>query len=90
MNRYKVTESKSPAEMAQQLFEKYSKELKEFEEWIASKPHYPQNMGKNHSEDLDRVLLDVNAKHVLGVFVLTLMVSVCCSIFQINSCCFDF
>lgn len=32
--------------MTQQLIEQYERELKEFEDWIRTKPHLPQNIGE--------------------------------------------
>lgn len=31
--------------MSETLFVKYDKELKEFQEWLNSKPHIPANLG---------------------------------------------
>lgn len=36
--------------MSLKLFEKYDKELTEFQEWIKSKPHLPQNMGMKEAK----------------------------------------
>lgn len=46
MKRSKTSENKSSFKMTQQLIEQYERELKEFEDWIKSKPHLPQNMGR--------------------------------------------
>jgi CII-binding regulator of phage lambda lysogenization HflD len=46
MKRSRTSDSKISQRMAQQLLEKYEKELNELESWIKTKPNLPQNLGE--------------------------------------------
>lgn len=47
---------KSSQTVRQQLIVKYERELIEFEDWIKTKPHLPQNMGNFCDQSMKRVL----------------------------------